>query len=98
MEALTAPPATQRHPCDTPEPSHPANLHAGSADSLGVMFTIVIGTDESGAIPLLLHEEDALPGGAFRWRLVAQTDDEGVADSVMALMIRRCLGEPPSVA
>lgn len=79
-----------------PEPSHPA--HAEGDDSLGLMFTIVLGTDESGAIPLLPHEEDAPPGGAFRWRLVAQTDDEVVAESVMELMVRRCYSEPLSVA
>lgn len=44
------------------EPSHPASPPAEGDDSLGFMFTIVLGTDEFGSIPLLLHEEDALPG------------------------------------
>ena len=62
------------------------------------MLTIVMGTDEHGSIPMLLHDEDALPGGAFRWRLVAQTDDEIVAAGVMELLNRRCFSEPPSLA
>ena len=55
-------------------------------------------TDEFGSTPLLLHEEDALPGGAFRWRLVAQTDDQAEAEGVMELVNRRCFSEGPSVA
>ena len=62
------------------------------------MFTVVIGTDETGSFPLLLREEDARPGGAFRWRVVAQTDDEAEAERLMELMVRRCFSEPPSLA
>jgi hypothetical protein len=62
------------------------------------MFTIVVGTDEACEVPLLLHAEDALPGGAFRWRFIAQTDDESIAAGVMKLMYRRCFSEPPDVA
>jgi hypothetical protein len=62
------------------------------------MFTIVVGTDESGSIPLLLHEEDALPGSALPWQLVAQTDNPTEAGRVMELLSRRCFSEPPSVA
>ena len=53
------------------------------------MLTVVTGTDEVGSKPLLLRDEDALPRGDMRWRLVAQTDDEKVAAGVMELLIRR---------
>jgi hypothetical protein len=46
-------------------------------------------------MPVLLREEDALPSGPFRWRLIAQTDDEALAEGVMALMARRCYSESP---
>ena len=69
------------------EPSHPQRNTRQPADTLARVLTIVIGTDE-----------DALPGGEMRWRLVAQTDDEDVATGVMELLIRRCFSEPPSLA
>ena len=59
------------------------------------MITIVLATDENGPIPVLLREEDPLPPGPFRWRLVAQTDDEGLAERLMVLLTHRCFGEPP---
>jgi hypothetical protein len=59
------------------------------------MFTIVVGTDEFGSIPLLLREEDALPGGALRWRLVAQTAD---ARRSVAWWSSTADAEPPSLA
>ena len=62
------------------------------------MFTIVIGRDEFGEDPLLLRDEDALPGGGWRWRLVVQTDDEAIAEEVMKIMVRRCYSEPPGAA
>ena len=61
------------------------------------MFTIVIGTDEVGSRPVLLREDDALPGGRARWRLVAQTEDIHEAERVMEILYRRCYSEPPSV-
>jgi hypothetical protein len=62
------------------------------------MITILLATDESGPVPLLLREGDALPRAPFRWRLVAETDDEGLAERLMALLARRCLSEPPARA
>jgi len=56
------------------------------------MLTIVIGHDEFGEDPLLLHEEDGLPGGRMRWRTVAHTDDEGIAAGIVELLYRRCYG------
>jgi len=71
-----------------PEPSHPASPNAEGDGNLAVMFTTVLGTDEFGSTPVLLHEEDALPGGAFRPQLVAQTDDPAEAEAVMELLKR----------
>lgn len=65
---------------------------------MAIMFKIVIGSDERGSIPLLLRDEDALPGDALRWRLIARTDDEGIARRLMEMMARRCFSEPPGVA
>ena len=62
------------------------------------MLTIVIGRDEGGEVPMLLRDDDKLPGGSLRSRLVAQADDEEVAAGVMELLVRRCFSEPPSVA
>lgn len=61
------------------------------------MLTVVIGTDTVGSKPRLLRDEDALPGGEMRWRLVAQTDNKEVAAGIMTLLIRRCYSEPPSL-
>jgi hypothetical protein len=66
--------------------------------NLGPMFTIVIGTDGAGEFPMLLREEDVLPGGDTRWRRVAQTDDYAEAVGVVDLLHRRCFSESPGVA
>jgi hypothetical protein len=58
----------------------------------------VIGRDDFGEDPLLLRDEDALPGGEMRLRLVAQTEDEAIAAGVMELMVRRRYAEPPAAA
>jgi hypothetical protein len=58
-------------------------------------FTSVIGKDDFGEGPLLLREEDGLPGGDMRWSLVAQTDDGEMAAGVMERLVRRCHSRPP---
>ena len=77
------------------EPSQRGVAAIEVAGTLRRMFWVVIGRDEFGEDPLLLSDEDALPGGAWRWRLVAQTDDEAIAEEVMKLMVRRCYSAPP---
>ncbi len=62
------------------------------------VFWVVIGRDNVGEFPILLRDADALPGGKFCWRLIAQTDDEVVAAGVMDLLVRRCFSQPPSVS
>jgi len=79
------------------KPSQPAVRSPSRPLNCAPMLTIVIGTDVIGSKPRLLRDEDALPGGEMRWRLVAQTDDESVAAGVMELLIRRCYSEPPSL-
>ena len=80
------------------EPSQAESPHVLGDGRLAIMFKIVIGSDESGSIPLLLRDEDALSGDALRWRLIARTDDEGIAKRLMEVMARRCFSEPPGVA
>ena len=63
------------------------------------MFTILLGEDECGSVPLLLRDGEALlPCGGYRWRVVATTDDPKEAAGVMELLNRQCFSEPPSVA
>lgn len=71
------------------KPSHPAECSPSPPLRGARMLTIVIGTDEVGSKARLLRDEDALPGGEMRWRLVAKTDDQEVAAGVMGLLIRR---------
>ena len=75
------PPGHDDWPADvTPaKPSHGGPARPRPGATLRGMFSIVIGKDDFGEDPLLLREEDALPGGEMRWRLVAQTDDEVIA-------------------
>lgn len=57
------------------------------------MLTIVLGTNPHyGGLPLLLRQDEAAPAGSFRWRTVAQTDDESIAAEIMQMMYRRCYG------
>jgi hypothetical protein len=81
-----------------------ANRHTAARRSPGptlrcaATFTIVIDTDEAGSFPMLLCDEDALPGGDTRWRLVAQTDDYAEAVGVVDLLHRRCFSTRPTAA
>ncbi len=54
------------------------------------MYSILIGVDARGEFPWHLRGGEALPSGNVRWRLVAQTDDEGQAVRIMELVGRRC--------
>jgi hypothetical protein len=58
------------------------------------MFTIVVGTNGPAEIPLLLREDEVAPAGAFRFRVVAQTDDQAEANRILDLLNRRCEGPP----
>ncbi len=56
------------------------------------MYSVLVGTDESGSIPLLLRADIAPLDSRMRWRLIAQTDDESLAAEVMQVLYRRCYG------
>ena len=62
------------------------------------MFTILLGEDECGSIPLLLRDGEAfLRRGGYHWRVVATTDDPGEAEAVMELLSRHRFSEPTDV-
>ena len=71
------------------------------------MFFLYVGTDHLGEFIRLVDEDDTLPTGSVRWRLVAQTEDHREAirlaerpkrqrrrnESAFALLKRECDGE-----
>ena len=60
------------------------------------MFTILLGEDECGSIPLLLRDGEAVLGRpGYRWRVVATTDDPGEAEAVMELLIATASANRP---
>jgi uncharacterized protein (DUF2236 family) len=59
------------------------------------MYWVLIGTDESGSFPLLLTDEEALPGlsgSSVQWQLVARTRNQGVAARLMQMAHEDCHG------
>ena len=81
------------------EPSQRAGFQRGRRPTLPRRFTILLGEDECGSVPLLLRDGEALlRRGGYRLRVVAMTDDPEEAAGVMELLNRHCVSEPPSVA
>jgi hypothetical protein len=59
------------------------------------MYWVLIGTDESGSFPLLLTDEEALPGlsgSCVQWQLVARTRNQRVAARLMQMAHEDCHG------
>ena len=54
---------------------------------------ILIGTDLVGEFPWHVRDEEALPTGDVRWRLVGETEDDAEAVRLMGEAGRRCREE-----
>jgi len=82
--------------CVTPTiPSHGSVSVAVAEATLAAMYTVVMGRDEHGSFPMLVRDEDDLPGGAVRWRLVGQTDDYAEAVTLLRGAHDRCYAVRP---
>jgi hypothetical protein len=82
--------------CATPTiPSHGSASVAVAEATLAAMYSVVIGRDEHGSFPMLRLDEDELPGGAVRWRLVGQTDDYPETVALLNGAHDRCYGVRP---
>lgn len=57
------------------------------------MYWVLVGTDESGSFPLLLTDEEALPGlpsSSVQWQLLARTKNQRVAARLMKMAHEDC--------
>jgi hypothetical protein len=64
-------------------------------DRADTMYWVLVGTDESGSFPLLLTDEEALPGlrgSSVQWQLVATTRNQRVAARLLQAAHEECHG------